>query len=407
MLTGFFMPKLSFLLIFRSLNKYMDTSIKDFTSKLPQLPTSIFTKMTQLAKQYDAINISQGFPNFEPDPVLLELVSKALKSGHNQYAPMGGIYSLREIISEKIKNLYGKSYDPSSEITITVGATQAIYTAISAFVWPGDEVVVLKPAYDCYEPSIMANGGKPILVQMTGKDYKIDWKEFKNHINNKTRMVIINTPHNPSGKVFSKEDMVQLQNCLKNTNVILLSDEVYEHIVFDGFAHESVSKYPDLASRSFVCASFGKTFHATGWKMGYCAAPFELMKEFLKIHEFNVFCVNHPFQKALATYLKTPEHYLSLGGFYQEKRDLLLNALGNSRFRFTPSNGTYFQLLDYSAISEESDTSFAERLVKEHHLACIPISVFNKDQIDHKQIRVCFAKTEETLLRASEILCIM
>lgn len=382
----------------------MTSPIQPFNSKLPDLPTSIFTKMTQLAREYNAINISQGFPNFDPDPELLNLVNKALLSGYNQYAPMGGIYSLREIISEKIETLYGATYNPASEITVTVGATQAIYTAIAAFIWPGDEVIVIKPAYDCYEPAIKANGGRAVLIQLEGKDYKLNWDNFRANLNEKTRMVILNTPHNPSGNVFTHEEMLQLQDCLKNTNTILLSDEVYEHIVFNGSFHNSVSKYPDLYQRSLVCSSFGKTFHATGWKMGYCAAPHELMKEFLKIHEFNVFCVNHPFQKALAEYLKTPEHYLSLGNFYQEKRDLVTEAISNSRFIYTPSEGTYFQLLDYSNISDESDVDFAIRLVKEYRLACIPISVFNKDLVDNQQIRICFAKTTDTLLRATEIL---
>ncbi|MBT8291921.1 MAG: methionine aminotransferase [Eudoraea sp.] len=382
----------------------MKSSAQKINSKLPELPESIFTTMSRLAKEHEAINISQGFPNFEPDPVLIDLVAKAMKDGYNQYAPLGGIYPLREVIAEKISLLYGANYHPQSEITLTVGATQAIFTAISAMVWPGDEVIVLKPAYDCYEPAIKTNGGIPVLIQLKGKEYSIDWDEFKAHLNDKTRMVIINTPHNPSGMVFSSSDMLQLQSCLKDTNIILLSDEVYEHIVFDSNTHESASKYPDLASRSFVCASFGKTFHATGWKMGYCAAPAELMKEFQKIHEFNVFCVNHPFQRALAEYLKQPAHYLDLGPFYQEKRDLFLTAIQNSRFKFTPTQGTYFQLLDFSEISDESDVAFSERLTKEFGIATIPISVFNKDLIDNKQIRICFAKTPETLLKAAEII---
>lgn len=382
----------------------MKSSAHNITSKLPKLPESIFSTMSRLAKEHNAINISQGFPNFEPDPVLIQLVAKAMKDGYNQYAPLGGIYPLKEVIAEKIAFLYGTKYDPQSEITITVGATQAIFTAISALVWPNDEVIVLKPAYDCYEPAIIANGGIPVLIQLTGKDYAIDWDVFKSHLSDKTRMVIINTPHNPSGMVFSNSDMLMLQSCLKDTNIILLSDEVYEHIVFDNNIHESASKYPDLASRSLVCASFGKTFHATGWKMGYCVAPAELMKEFQKIHEFNVFCVNHPFQRALAEYLKNPAHYLDLGPFYQQKRDLFLTAIKNSRFKFTPTRGTYFQLLDFAEITDESDLDFAERLVKEFGIACIPISVFNKDLVDNNQIRICFAKTTETLLKAAEII---
>ncbi|MEX0289827.1 MAG: aminotransferase class I/II-fold pyridoxal phosphate-dependent enzyme, partial [Flavobacteriaceae bacterium] len=275
---------------------------------------------------------------------------------------------------------------------------------ISEFVWPGDEVIVFKPAYDCYEPAIISNGGNPVFMQMKGKEFRIDWEEFKAKLNDRTRMVVINSPHNPSGKVFSKEDMLELQRCLENTNILLLSDEAYEHITFDGIPHESVAKYPGLASRSFLCASFGKTFHSTGWKMGYCAAPGHLMKEFQKIHEFNVFCVNHPMQRALATYLKHPEHYESLGTFFQKKRDLFLNAISPSRFSYIPSQGTYFQLLDYSAISSESDVELAKRLTIEKGLASIPISAFNLEGEDNNQLRFCFAKTDETLLSAAEIL---
>ena len=376
----------------------------DLRTKLPDLPESIFTTMSMLAKKEGAINLSQGFPNFEPSAELLSLASGAMKDGYNQYAPMGGIYSLRKVISEKINSLYQKYYDPESEITVTVGATQALYTAISAFVWPGDEVIVLKPAYDCYEPSIIAQGGTPVLVQLNPIDYSIDWELFDSALSHKTKMVIINTPHNPSGRIFSSEDMLTLQSKLKGSDIIVLSDEVYEHIVFDGSSHESVSKYEDLASRSLVCASFGKTFHVTGWKMGYCAAPDHLMKEFQKIHEFNVFCANHPMQRALATYLQSPEHYMALGNFFEEKRDYFLAGLEGSRFKFIPSKGTYFQLLDYSQISDENDVQFAKRLTVEKGVASIPISVFNKDQADHKQLRFCFAKKNETLEKATEIL---
>ena len=382
----------------------MNTSRAVYTSKLPHLPTSIFTVMSGLAKEHDALNLSQGFPNFNTDSQLIDLVTKAMQEGHNQYAPMKGIYSLREVISEKIESLYKAQYHPESEITITVGATEAIYSTISAFVWPGDEVIVFKPAYDCYEPAIRINGGIPVFVQMKGKNFEIDWNLFKAKLNDATRMVIINSPHNPSGRVFSKKDMLQLQQCLSGTNILLLSDEAYEHITFDGVAHESVAKYPDLLSRSFICASFGKTFHSTGWKMGYCAAPEALMKEVQKIHEFDVFSVNHPVQKALATYLKNPWHYLGLGTFFQEKRDLFLQAISGSRFSFVPSQGTYFQLLDYSAISDESDVELAKRLTIEKGLASIPISVFNCNGEDNKQLRFCFAKTDETLEKAASIL---
>ena len=375
-----------------------------FKSKLPDLPESIFTTMSQMAKTENALNLSQGFPDFAPDPELLECVRKAIQKDYHQYAPLGGIFPLREQIAEKIERCYGASYHPQKEITVTVGATQAIFTAITAFVYPGDEVIVLKPAYDCYEPTISANGGLPVLIQMKGKEHQVDWDEVDRCITPKTRMIIINTPHNPSGRVFSREEMLRLENMLRGTDIIVVSDEVYEHLVFDDLQHESASRFPDLASRSLVCASFGKTFHVTGWKMGYCAAPEYLMKEFQKIHEFAVFCVNHPLQHALTAYLKNPAHYLGLSKFFEEKRDLFLRGIENSRFKFEPTQGTYFQLLDYSEISKESDTQMAERLTKEYGIASIPISVFNKDQVDNRQLRFCFAKKEDTLAKAVEIL---
>ncbi|MGB5554344.1 MAG: methionine aminotransferase [Flavobacteriaceae bacterium] len=373
-------------------------------SKLPKVKTTIFTTVGNLARKHNAIDLSQGFPNFEADRKLMDLVSQAMYEGHNQYAAMQGYYGLREVISEKIEKLHGKSYDPEKEITVTVGATQAIFTAITAFVHPGDEVLVLKPAYDCYEPAIEVNGGIVVPLQLRPKDYKVNWEEFKTKITPKTRMVIINTPHNPSGLIFSKEDMLQLQEILRPTNIILVSDEVYEHIVFDGAEHQSASRFTDLASRSFVCASFGKTFHVTGWKMGYCAAPSQLMHEFRKVHQFAVFCVDHPVQRALAAYLKDEETYLGLNAFYQEKRDFFLSRLENSRFKFKPSQGTYFQLVDYTDITNEPDEVLAKRLIINHKLACIPISSFNVDFRDDKVIRFCFAKKKETLEQAATIL---
>ena len=375
-----------------------------FKSKLPELPESIFTTMSMMAKTENALNLSQGFPDFPPDAKLLDCVHEAMRKDYHQYAPLGGIYPLREQIAEKIERCYGVSYHPQKEITVTVGATQAIFTAITAFVYPGDEVIVLKPAYDCYEPTIVANGGRPVLVQMKGKEHQVDWDEVAGCITSKTRMIIINTPHNPSGRVFSREEMQRLENMLKGTDILLVSDEVYEHLVFDGLQHESASRFPDLASRSLVCASFGKTFHVTGWKMGYCAAPEYLMKEFQKIHEFAVFCVNHPLQHALTAYLKNPEHYLGLGKFFEKKRNLFIEGIANSRFKLEPTQGTYFQLLDYSEISEESDVQMAERLTKDYGIASIPISVFNKDLVDNRQLRFCFAKKEETLNKAIDIL---
>jgi len=360
--------------------------------------------MSRLAAEHNAINISQGFPDFDADPALIEMVTEAMQSGYNQYAPMAGIYSLREVISEKIESLYSTKYHPESEITVTSGATEAIYSTISAFVSEGEEVLVFKPAYDCYEPAILANGGIPVFIQLNNKDFKINWDEFRTKLTEKTRMVIINTPHNPSGTIFSKDDMLQLQDSLKETNIILLSDEAYEHIVFDGLKHESVSKYPELASRSVVCASFGKTFHVTGWKIGYCAAPKELMSEIQKIHEFNVFSVSHPVQKALAQYLKQATKYLKLNSFFQKKRDLFLEGIKDSRFSYQASQGTYFQLLDYSQITNEGDVALAKRLTIEHGVASIPISVFNETLLDNKLLRFCFAKKDETLEKATEIL---
>lgn len=373
-------------------------------SKLPNVGTTIFTVMGKLANEHNAVNLSQGFPNFGADPKLLQLVDDAMKNALNQYAPMQGIYSLREIIAEKIENLYGKAYHPEHEITITAGATQAIFTAIAAFVRTDDEVIVLKPAYDCYEPAIELVGGKVVPLQLSGKDFKVNWGEFKSKLTDKTKMVIINTPHNPSGTIFSLSDMRELSKALKDTNIILLSDEVYEHIVFDKESHESVAKYPDLANRSLLCASFGKTFHVTGWKLGYIAGPTALMEEFQKVHQYNVFCVNHPMQKGIANYLKTPSNYLELNLFYQEKRDYFLKAIAPSRFKYTPSAGTYFQVVDYSNITMENDIAFSKRLITAHKIASIPLSVFNLNNRDNQQLRFCFAKTKETLNKAAEVI---
>lgn len=376
----------------------------EHSSKLPRVGTTIFTTMGKLAMEHDAVNLSQGFPNFGADPKLLHLVQNAMAGGYNQYAPMQGVYSLREVISQKIDSLYGRYYHPETEITVTASATQGIFTAISAFVRPNDEVIVFKPAYDCYEPAIELCGGIVVPLQLVGKDFKVDWESFKKAISPKTKMVVINTPHNPTGTILSEQDMLQLQAVLNGTDIILVSDEVYEHLVFDGKSHQSAAKFEDLASRSILCASFGKTFHITGWKMGYCAAPKALMQEFQKVHQYVVFCVNHPMQRGIAQFLKTPENYLGLNEFYQQKRDYFLNAIKNSRFKMNRCSGTYFQLLDYSSISEENDVSFAERLIKEHKIASIPISVFNLNNQDNKQLRFCFAKTNDTLDRAAEIL---
>jgi methionine aminotransferase len=375
------------------------------TSKLPAVKTSIFSVMSGLAAEENALNLSQGFPNFESDLKLIVLVNKAMINGKNQYAPMPGILSLREAIAQKMFNLYGVSYNAETEITITAGATQAIFTAIAAVIKKDDEVIIFKPAYDCYEPTIELFGGKAISVQLNPEDFSIDWQKVKGLISDKTKMMIINSPHNPSGRILSKSDMLHLETLLKNTNILLLSDEVYEHIIFDGEKHQSAALFPALAERTFIVASFGKTFHNTGWKVGYCVAPAYLTEEFRKVHQFNVFSVNHPTQVALAEYLKNANHYLELGGFYQQKRDLFLRLLKNSRFDFIPSKGTYFQLLNFSKITAESDVDFAIKLTKEQKIASIPISVFNEAGLDTKVLRFCFAKTDETLKKAAEILC--
>ena len=373
-------------------------------SKLPNVTTSIFTIMSKMASDYNALNLSQGFPNFKSDPFLIELVNKAMEEGYNQYAPMPGYLELREIISNKTTLLHSKKYNPNTEITITAGATQAIFTAITTIINKDDEAIIFTPAYDCYGPAIELFGGITIPVQLKAPFYKPNWEEVEDKITDKTKLIIVNSPHNPSGMIFSEDDMLRLQFLSEKYNLIVISDEVYEHIIFDGFTHYSVAKYPELASRSFIVASFGKTFHNTGWKTGYCLAPENLMNEFKKIHQYNVFSVNSPIQKALSVYLKTPEHYLSLSSFYQQKRDVFLELIKDSKFKIIPSKGTYFQMLDFSNISNESDLLFAERLTKDYKIATIPTSVFNENQEDFKQIRVCFAKTEETLISAAKII---
>ena len=374
------------------------------SSKLPNIETSIFAVMSKLAFDNEAINLSQGYPDFPSSPELIDLVNRAMQEGYNQYAPMQGVYSLREVITDKIRSLHGHLYDPVSEITITAGATQAIYTAISACIQPGEEVIIFGPSYDSYEPSVRLNGGKVVEIELSYPDFDIDWQVVKESIGKKTRMLILNSPHNPTGKVFTKEDMLELEAILDGSDVMVLSDEVYEHIVFDGWEHQSISRFEGLINRSFVVASFGKTFHNTGWKMGYCAAPEPMMKEFQKVHQFNVFSVNHPIQKALAIYLKNASNYLDLGRFFQKKRDVFLNALKGSKFTFTPSQGTYFQLLNYSNISQESDRDLAERWTKEFKVASIPVSAFYLKRTDARILRFCFAKQDETLLKGASIL---
>ncbi len=373
-------------------------------SKLPRVGTTIFSEMSVLAQRENALNLSQGFPDFDCAPELVSLVNKYMQHGNNQYAPMPGLISLREKIAEKTEGLYSGKYDPETEVTITAGATQAIFTAIAATVNEGDEVILFTPAYDCYEPAIELVGGKPVYIELVAPNYRINWEAVKKMISQRTKMIIINTPHNPTGSILSGQDLMQLEKLTNNSNILILSDEVYEHIIFDGYEHQSVARFPKLAERSFIISSFGKTYHTTGWKIGYCLAPEELMKEFRKTHQYNVFSVNTPIQLAYAEYLNYPEPYLQLRHFYQKKRDLFQSLIEGSRFSLKHTAGSYFQVLGYEKISEEADTDFANRLTIEHKIASIPVSVFYNRKIDHKVLRFCFAKQDETLKQAADIL---
>jgi methionine aminotransferase len=374
-------------------------------SKLPHVGTTIFTVMSKLAQECGAINLSQGFPDFPIDEKLSDLVHEAMGAGHNQYAPMPGLPSLREAIAGKVNRLYGFGYDPDTEVTVTAGGTQAIFTALGAVVQPGDEVIIVDPAYDCYSPTVDLFGGKPVHVRL-GSDMRFDADAVQRAITPKTRMLMINTPHNPAGTILRDADMMRIADVLRGTDILLLSDEVYEHLVFDGEPHASVINYPELRERAFVVFSFGKVFHATGWKMGYALAPRELMNEFRKVHQFNVFSVNTPVQHALAEYLKDPLNYETVPSFYEDKRDRFLIGLRTSRFEPLACEGSYFQLADYSRISDEPDVDFAKRVTKEFGVAAIPISVFYKDPPkDQRILRFCFAKQDETLDNAIEKLC--
>jgi methionine aminotransferase len=371
-------------------------------SRLPWVGTTIFTVMSRLAARHGAINLSQGFPDFSAPQALFDLVAKHMNAGANQYALMAGALPLREAIAEKVAALYGLTFDVEQEITVTAGATQAIFTAVAALVRPGDEVIVFEPVYDSYVPSIELSGGRAVFARLTFPGYRPDWDEVRALITPKTRMIVINTPHNPSGAVWDAADMRALEQLVRGTGIVVVSDEVYEHIVFDGRRHESVVRYPGLAERSFVVSSFGKTYHVTGWKIAYCLAPRELMAEFRKAHQFVVFCVNHPMQLALAEFMQDKERYLGLADFYREKRDFFRKQLEGSRFAPLPCPGTYFQSVRYDAVSDEPDRAFVERLTKEHGVAAIPFSAFYRDGRDDKVIRFCFAKGEETLAKAGE-----
>jgi methionine aminotransferase len=373
-------------------------------SKLPNVGTTIFSVMSALANKHQAINLSQGFPNFSSSAKLIELVHHYMKKGYNQYAPMPGIMPLREQIAQKIESLYGTAVNPDTEITITLGATEAIFTAVTTVVRPGDEVIIIEPAYDSYQPAIELAGGIAVPYELTAPDYRVDWEKMANLITDKTRMIMINTPHNPTGTIFSAADMKALQKLLQGTDIFLLSDEVYEHLVYDGQPHQSALRYPDLWERSFVTYSFGKTFHNTGWRIGYCVAPAAFMQEFRKVHQFNVFSIATPLQYGLADFLKDPDEYMGLPAFYQEKRDFLAAAMAGSRFKPLKCEGTYFSLFDYSQISDESDYDFACRMTTDYGVAAIPVSAFYGNSRDDRVIRLCFAKTEDVLEKAGALL---
>lgn len=376
-----------------------------FSSKYPRVKTSIFTQISQLAQEHKAINLSQGFPSFDVNEELKGLVKKHIDAGDNQYAPSRGVLSLRQVLSEWYEEKHQYKYAPENEILITAGATQAIFTTISALVKEEDEVIVFTPAYDCYVPAIENAGGKAVYVKMSLPDYKIDWKEVKRVFSRKTKMIIINTPHNPTGEVINENDIQELIKITDNSDTIILSDEVYEHIMFDGKEHLSLSKYPELNCKSIIVSSFGKTFNATGWKIGYLRGPSNLVEEIHKLHQYNVFAVNTPIQMALADYLENHRSQINLNDFYQEHRDYFLDLIKDSRFTFTPSKSSYFQILNYKAISEEKDIDFVKRMIEEYKIAFIPVSSFYHTPNENEfNVRVCFAKDKTTLKAAADII---
>jgi len=366
-------------------------------SRLPAVGTTIFTVMSALAQEHGAVNLGQGFPDFDCDPALITAVDDAMRRGFNQYPPMTGVPALREAVSQKMETLYGHRYDAGSEITITAGATQAILTSILAIVHPGDEVIVLDPCYDSYEPNIVLAGGRAVHVPLTPGSFRPDFERIAAALSPRTRAIIVNTPHNPSATVWSAEDMQRLADLLRPTDVFVIADEVYEHMVYDGLQHQSVARFPELAARSFIVSSFGKTYHVTGWKVGYVAAPAPLMVEFRKVHQFNVFTVNTPVQHGIAAYMLNPAPYLELAAFYQRKRDFFRAGLAKTRFKILPSEGSYFQCVDYTGISDETEEAFCRRLTKDVGVAAIPLSAFYPDRFEQRIVRFCFAKKDETL----------
>ncbi len=371
-------------------------------SKLPDVGTTIFTVMSSLAVQHNAINLGQGFPDYPMSEALVSLVHKAMQDGGNQYVHMNGLPLLRERLAEKIQLLYGTTVHPDTELTVTPGGTYAIYTALTTVLRPGDEVIVFEPAYDSYIPNIEINGAVPVLIPLTHPDYSIDWALVRQRITPRTRMIMLNSPHNPSGSVLSSHDIKQLQEIVKDTDIFILSDEVYEHLIFDGLEHHSMLRYPDLLQRSFVCFSFGKVYHCTGWKLGYCVAPAALMQEFRKVHQFNCFTCNSPMQYALANFLQQREEYLQLGKFLQAKKDYFQQLMLATKFTALPSFGSYFQLYSYARLSDETEKDFAIRLTKEHGVTAIPVSAFYKNGHDNQVLRFCFSKKEATLEAAAE-----
>jgi methionine aminotransferase len=373
-------------------------------SKLPHVGTTIFTIMSKLAMEHGALNLGQGFPGFAMDHRLSDLVHAQMRANRNQYAPMPGVPELRALLAKKMQVAYGFGYDADAEITITAGGTQAIFTIITALVHAGDEVLAFAPAYDCYAPAVELQGATMSWVNLRSPDYRIDWQEVREKLSPRTRMILINTPHNPTGSIMTAADMHELQAIAEEHDLLVLSDEVYEHIVFDGAHHESVARFPQLAARSLVVYSFGKTFHNTGWKMGYVCAPAELTAEVRKVHQYNVFSVNTPIQYALAEYMSDATTYSGISEMYEAKREVFNRALQASRFALKPASGTYFQLLDYSAISDEGDVEFAKRLTRDYKITGIPCSVFFPNLQDDKVLRFCFAKNDDELLRAAEIL---
>ncbi len=376
----------------------------NLSSKLPHVGTTIFTQMTMLANAHQALNLSQGFPDFEADPRLVKLVTEAMQNGYNQYAPMIGVQSLRDAIVKKYDQIYNIEVDATEELTITSGGTQAIFTAIATVVRPEDEVIIFEPAYDCYAPTVELFGGRVVPVRLLAPDFRIDWDYVATLMNSKTRLIIINNPNNPTGKVLGKEELIKLGSVLEGTRILLLSDEVYEHIVFDGASSQSVLEIPTLRERSFVVASFGKLLHTTGWKIGYCVAPPQLTHEFRKVHQFNVFSVNAPMQFAIAEYLEDISYVKGLSSFFERKRNLLKDGLKGSRFTILPCEGTYFLNINYSGISNEKEFEFACSLTTQHKIATIPLSAFYKEVTNQQVLRVCFAKKDETLAKAITIL---